>query len=648
MNMKKNCIIYAAAIALMLAGCSSGTGDSSAETSSEAGTVSESADVSSENTPENAPDENKDGELIRVTSYDGKTLTGTKMDMPSPDGQGGQGGPGGPGGENPPEMNGEAPEMPDGENPPEMNGEAPQMPDGENPPEMNGEAPEMPDGENPPEMNGEAPEKPDGENPPEMNGEAPEKPEGENPPEMNGEAPQMPEGGNPAEMGGEEVTYTVSEDVQVSEEISEGDTVRIITDENGVVTSITKEDLGGGMGMGAPGGFGGGFGADGTDNGTSANDVSDNDVLTDLSYSSEGDDENALRADNVTATLENVSITKTGSSSNTENGDFYGMNAAFLAQNGANVTITGGEVTTNAVNGNGIFSYGSGTTVNVSGTKIRTSERNSGGIQTTGGGTMNAENLDIKTEGSSSAAIRSDRGGGNVSVSGGTYETSGTGSPAIYCTADITVSGAELTANNSEGVVVEGKNSVKLSDCNLSGSMKGTYNDGSENIQCIMIYQSMSGDADVGEAYFSADGGKITSLAGDMFYVTNTSCKIDLTNVEFIMSDGVFLRAAGNTSERGWGRQGENGGDVVMTLTNQTVSGDIAVDEISSLDLTMTASNLTGAVNSENSGGEINITLDESSVWTLTADSYVTSFSGDVSQITAGEYHLYVNGEMIV
>lgn len=35
--------------------------------------------------------------------------------------------------------------------------------------------------------------------------------------------------------------------------------------------------------------------------------------------------------------------------------------------------------------------------------------------------------------------------------------TNGTGSPAVYCTADIQVSDAVLTANASEGVVVEGK-----------------------------------------------------------------------------------------------------------------------------------------------------------------------------------------------
>lgn len=545
--MKKINLIYAAAIALMLAGCSADTSVSdvsSADTVVSASSdVVSSSDSSDENSNESAQSENESDNteiMMKVTSCDGNTITGNKMVQGM----------------------GEPPQMGD-------------MPEGEPP------ADGTSDGNQPPEMNGN---KPDG-------------------------APQM----------GEEVSYSVG-DIDVSN-ISEGDMVKIVLDENGNVISITKEEM---PKLGQQQGQqpGGGFGANGTDNGTAANNADDNAVLSNMSFSSENDDENALRADGVTVSLTYCTITKTGSSSNTENGDFYGMNAALLAENGAQVTVTGGEVSTSAANGNGIFSYGSGTVVNVSGTKIRTAERNSGGIQTTGGGTVN--------------------------VKGGTYVTNGTGSPAIYSTADISVSDAVLTANNSEGIVVEGKNSVKLTDCTLSGKMQGTYNDDSENIQCIMIYQSMSGDADVGEAYFEANGGEITSLAGDMFYVTNTSCEIKLSGVKFNMADGVFLRAVGNSSSRGWGKSGENGGDVKMTLTDQTVEGDIVVDEISSLDLDMSGSVLTGAINADNSDGNISVSLDENSTWNLTSDCYISSFEGDISNINAGEFHLYVNGEMVV
>ena len=622
--MKKNHII-AAALAILLAGCSAENTASISENVTDTSTelVISSAESQTSDADEKAPEQNSNGELLKVSSFDGKTLTGTKLDMPAMGGNGGgQGAPQG----TPPDMNGDMPQKPDdngngGNTPPEK-------------PDDNGNGgntpPEKPDdngnGGNTP------PEKPDdngnGDNTP------PERPDN-----SDGNAPD----GNPPKMSGEEVTYTVSDSADISIEISEGDMVRVVTDENGEIISIEKEEFGGGMPMGQNS-----FGANGTDNGTSANSVEDNAALSDTAFTSGGDDENALRADNVTATLNNITITKTGSSSNTENGDFYGMNAAFLAENGANITITGGEVTTDAVNGNGIFSYGSGTVVNVSGTKIRTSQRNSGGIQTTGGGVMNAENLDIETNGNSSAAIRSDRGGGTVTVNGGKYTTNGTGSPAIYSTADITVSDAALTANNSEGVVVEGKNSVKLENCTVSGKMQGTYNDDSENIHCIMIYQSMSGDADVGEAYFEAKGGEITSLAGDMFYVTNTSCEIKLSDVKFNMADGVFLRAAGNTSSRGWGKQGENGADVKMSLASQSVSGDIVVDDISTLDLTISSSDITGAINSDNSSGSIVLTLDENSSITLTGDSYVTEFNGDISQINAGNFHFYVNGEKLL
>lgn len=591
--MKKINLIYAAAIALMLAGCSA---DNSVSDVSSADTVvSASSDVvsSSDSSDEAAQSENKSDNMeimMRVTSCDGNTITGNKMDQ-------GMG--------EPPQMG----DKPEGEPPADGNS------DGNQPPEMDGDKPE---GEPPADGNS------DGNQPPEMNGN---KSDG---------TPQM----------GEEVSYSVG-DIDVSN-ISEGDMVKIVLDESGNAISITKEEMPKLLQQQQGQQPGGGFGANGTDNGTAANNADDNAVLSNMSFSSENDDENALRADGVTVSLADCTITKTGSSSNTENGDFYGMNAALLAENGAQVTVTGGEVSTSATNGNGIFSYGSGTVVNVSGTKIRTAERNSGGIQTTGGGKMNAEDLDVQTEGNSSAAIRSDRGGGTVNVKGGTYVTNGTGSPAIYSTADISVSDAVLTANNSEGIVVEGKNSVKLADCTLSGKMQGTYNDNSENIQCIMIYQSMSGDADVGEAYFEANGGEITSLAGDMFYVTNASCEIKLSGVKFNMADGVFLRAVGNSSSRGWGKSGENGGDVKMTLTDQTVEGDIVVDEISSLDIDMSGSVLTGAINADNSGGNISVFLDENSTWNLTSDSYISSFEGDISNINAGEFHLYVNGEMVV
>ncbi len=383
-------------------------------------------------------------------------------------------------------------------------------------------------------------------------------------------------------------------------------------------------------------------------NGTSANTIDTDSTVSGETYNSSGDDENALRVDGASVTLSDISVNKTGGeSSNTENGDFYGQNAGLLALNGATVTITGATVNTNAVNGNGVFSYGEGTTVNISDSVIRTSQRNSGGIQTTGGATMNATNLDIQTEGASAAAIRSDRGGGTVTVNGGTYVTNGTGSPAIYSTANISASDAVLTANASEAIVIEGKNSVTLTNVTLSGNMQAST-DENENVHNIMLYQSMSGDAEVGQSSFSATGGSILANAGDMFYVTNTTCDISLENVALTLANDILLTVSGNTSSRGWGTEGANGGICTFTATNQTLSGNIIVDSISSLDFSLASgSTFTGAINTSGAAGTVNVSMASGTTWVLTGDSYITSFTGDVSQITTNGYTVYVNGTAI-
>ena len=387
-----------------------------------------------------------------------------------------------------------------------------------------------------------------------------------------------------------------------------------------------------------PGGFGG---SDTVTQGTSATTITEGGTYSSTSYSSTGDDENALRIDGATVTLDSVTVDKSaGYSSNTEDGDFYGQNAALLATNGANVTIKNATVNSSAQNGNGIFSYGAGTTVNVSDSTITTTADNSGGIQTTGGGTTNATNLTVNTSGNSAAAIRSDRGGGTVVVGNGTYTSNGYNSPAVYSTADVTVSNASLTANNSESLVIEGKNSIKLNNCDVSGNMSSTEGSSSdENVHNVMIYQSMSGDAEVGTSEFDMTGGSLTGNNGDMFYITNTHSIINLSNVDITNkdADAYLMRVTGNSAARGWGKAGANGAQVEFTASNQTLNGDIAVDTVSTLNMTLTdSSDFTGTINiidnAQNGTAVDNnavVTIDSDSTWTLTGDCTVTSLENN-------------------
>lgn len=392
---------------------------------------------------------------------------------------------------------------------------------------------------------------------------------------------------------------------------------------------------------------------------SAAKEITSDETIASGEYASSTADENAVSVSgDVKATLSGITVTKTGDSDGGDNTSFYGTNSAILAKGGAILTIKNANITTNATGANGVFSYGGsattnnssadGTTVNISDSTITTSKDNSGGIMTTGGGVMNAENLTVTTAGTSSAAIRSDRGGGTVTVNKGTYKTTGKGSPAIYSTADITVKNATLIATASEGAIIEGKNSIALENVTLTDT-NSELNGQSTTYKNVFLYQSMSGDAATGKAVFTAKDSTITTNKGDSFYVTNTTAEINLQNNTIVNNDstGNFLRVQKDS----WGNSGSNGGTVTLNLTNQKAEGNIVVDSISKLTMNLeNGSSYKGAINGENAG-EVELMLDSSSTITLTGDTYVKSLSNadaTNSNIVTNGYKLYVNGVVLL
>ena len=172
--------------------------------------------------------------------------------------------------------------------------------------------------------------------------------------------------------------------------------------------------------------------------------------------------------------------------------------------------------------------------------------------------------------------------------------------------------------------------------------------DENENIHNIMLYQSMSGDAEVGQSGFTATGGSILANAGDMFYVTNTTCAITLNNVALTLANDTLLNVCGNSNSRGWGTAGANGGTCVFTVSGQTMNGNILVDEISSLDFSMLSGSVyTGAINPSGAAGTVNVSIEDGCQWTLTGDCYISSFTGSVDNIVTNGYAVYVNGVAI-
>lgn len=411
---------------------------------------------------------------------------------------------------------------------------------------------------------------------------------------------------------------------------------------------------------GGPGGPGGGQGNSSSVTYAATVEITSADSQSDQTYSSTSADVSALMISTSGAvSVINPSVTKSGDSNGGDNCNFYGQNAAVLVKGGATATISGGTISSDATGANGVFCYGGnggkngasgdGTKVIISDTVITTTKNGSGGIMTTGGGIMEAYDLTVTISGQSSAAIRTDRGGGTVTVDGGTYTSNGLGSPAIYSTADITVSNANLVSNLSEGVCIEGKNSITLNNCTLTAN-NTKRNGNAKFLDTIMIYQSMSGDADSGTSSFNMTDGSLISMNGHVFHVTNTNAVINLTNVEITNEDASNVLIS--VCDDGW-----SGAKNIATLNanNQDLEGAVLVGSNSTLTLNLSdGSSLSGYVSGSitnasgadvsTSVGTVSVTIEETSTWSLTADSYITSFNGDASRITDNGYTLYVNG----
>lgn len=430
-----------------------------------------------------------------------------------------------------------------------------------------------------------------------------------------------------------------SETLSLSD-LKEGDIVSVVLNDDGTAASITVQSMGGGNmggGMGAPGGQ-----SQGVDSYTAVNTYSEDTSLDGDSIESTDTDENAVLVDSgANVSIKNATITRNSEdSTGGDNSSFYGVGAAVLATDGT-ASVSNSTITTDAKGGAGLFAYGDGT-IYAADSTITTHQDTSGGIHAAGGGTLYAWDLNVETNGESAAAIRSDRGGGTMVVDGGTYTSNGVGSPAVYCTANIAINNATLTANGSEAVCIEGLNSLHLFDCDLSGNMSD--DDQNDCTWGVIVYQSMSGDSEVGNSTFQMTGGKLSTGNGGLLYTTNTECTLTLDSVDitYAPDSEFFLRCTGNNNQRGWGQTGNNGSDCLFTAINQEMQGDVVWDSISDLDFYITDnSTLTGAIIDDETyagngrDGYCNVYLAEGCTWTVTGDSTVSSIESEGSIVDA-------------
>lgn len=346
-------------------------------------------------------------------------------------------------------------------------------------------------------------------------------------------------------------------------------------------------------------------------------------------------DQNAFIGKNkAIVNIENSVFDKTGNTTSDDNSNFHGQNAVILGIDGSQINIKGSNITSNSNGSNAVFATGEGSVITVENTNIHTKRDSSRGLDATYKGTVNGKHLTITTEGAHSATLATDRGEGTITAEAAKLTTSGEGSPIIYSTGNITADYITGEAKNSEIGVIEGKNSITLTNSNVTG-----YKDNG-----FMLYQSFSGDAESGIARLKAENNALTSHAtGAFIYVNNTTAEVDLTgNAISTPNTTTLVKAAADSR---WGKTGENGGHLTLHASNQSLNGNIVADAISTIALDMTnGSNLVGAVNTNNTAKEVTVKLSKDSTWTLTGDSHIKSLTNE--DTTGSNIHL--NGYKLV
>ena len=294
------------------------------------------------------------------------------------------------------------------------------------------------------------------------------------------------------------------------------------------------------------------------------------------------------------------------------------------------------------------------TEANIENVEITTYSDKSRGLDATYNGIINAKNVIINTNGQSCAALATDRGEGEVHVTNselntGVSKQSGRGSPIIYSTGNITVANSVGTAYVSQIACIEGKNSIELTNCDFSAAAGGNRQDNGEYVDLggVFIYQSMSGDADVGTSTFTAKDSALSILSDSdyyesapMFHVTNTKAIINLEKTELNFGSGTLLDVSGQSQ---WGTVGSNGGQLTFNAKDETLDGNIIVDSISSLNMTLSSTSYVGTINPSDDFGQTDVVIESGSDWTLDGDSHISSLENN-GEINYNGHTLYVNG----
>ncbi len=312
---------------------------------------------------------------------------------------------------------------------------------------------------------------------------------------------------------------------------------------------------------------------------------------------------NVVQVSNGALTLSGCTLSKTGSGSSGDNSSFYGNNSTVYAGSASStgynstssatsavINISNCTITSSSQGANAVFAT-NGATINVDGVTITNNSSVSRGLHATYGGIINASNVNITTNEATSSTIATDRGGGTVTVNGGTATANGSKSAVIYSTG--TMSATDLTGTSSQGeiAVIEGDNSIVMTDCDMtSGSSE----------RGLLMMQSGSGDASGVNPVMTITGTSLTmtdNSAPLLEVATCVTATCTLDGCTLTVPSGVIMYVMDDSQ---WSTSGAIGN---LILANGDYTGTVKQDD----------------------GYTANVTVQSSATWNLTANTTVTT-----------------------
>ena len=305
---------------------------------------------------------------------------------------------------------------------------------------------------------------------------------------------------------------------------------------------------------------------------------------------------NVVQVTKGTLNLNDCTLSKTGTGTSGDNSSFYGNNSALYASgSNSSVNMTGGTITTSSQGANAVFATDNAN-ITVSDITIDNSQSVSRGLHATFGGTINASNVNITTRKATSSTVATDRGGGTVTVTGGTLTAMGDKSAVLYSTGVITANNLTGVSEKGPIVTVEGANYAYVNDCQMtSGSSK----------RGILLHQSNSGDAEGTKPYATITNSSLTLTDSNapLCYVENCTATLTLTDVTLKVPSGLLMSVPNSSKGNG------STGTIVLETTKNSWEYAGTVE--------------TGTEN------KLVVTVGENVTWTLTADTYVTTLTNN-------------------